>query len=51
LRSGASVARGSRDRRFDRKLDDFGLIGGITHQTTNILRANGALFYVCYLWR
>jgi hypothetical protein len=51
LRGGTAVARGRRNRRFGRKLHDFGLIGGITHQTTNILRASGALFCVCYLWR
>jgi hypothetical protein len=41
LRGSAAVARGSRDRRFGRKLDDFGLIGGFTHQATNILHAGG----------
>jgi hypothetical protein len=39
------------DRRFSRKLHDFRLIGGFTHQTTQILPANGASFGIVYLWR
>jgi len=35
------------DRRFGRKLNDFWLIGGFTHQTTQILPANGASFLHC----
>src|SRR6266852_5580866 len=39
------------NRRLGRKLEDFGLIGGVTHQTTQILPANGAGFCIVYLWR
>ncbi len=39
------------DRRFGRKLDDFRLFGGFTHQTTQILPANRAGFCIVYLWR
>jgi hypothetical protein len=39
------------DRGFSRKLDNFRLIGGFTHQTTQILPAGGAGFCILYLWR
>jgi hypothetical protein len=39
------------DRRFGRKLNDFWLIGGFTHQTTQILPASRASFCTVYLWR
>jgi len=39
------------DRRFGRKLNDFWLIGGFTHQTTQILPADSASFCIVYLWR
>jgi hypothetical protein len=39
------------NRRFSRKLDNFRLIGGFTHQTTQILPANSASFCIVYLWR
>jgi hypothetical protein len=51
LRGGAAVARRRCDRRFGRKLDDFGLIGGFTHQTTKILHSAAHAFTFCYLWR
>jgi len=51
LRRGPPIADRRCDRRFSRKLDDFGLIGGFTHQTTQILPANDAGFCIVYLWR
>ena len=45
------VLTGGAAWRFGRKLDDFWLFCGVTHQTTQILPANGAGFCIVYLWR
>jgi hypothetical protein len=39
------------DWRFGRKLHDFWLICGFTHQTTQILPADRASFCIVYIWR
>jgi len=49
--AGAAVIDRRWDRRFSRKLDNFRLIGGFTHQTTQILPADRAGFCIVYLWR
>jgi hypothetical protein len=47
----ATVRERRRGRRFGRKLDNFRLICGFTHQTTQILPADGASVCIVYLWR
>ena len=51
LRGGTAGAGRHCDRRLGGKLDDFGLIGGFTHQTTQILPATARAFCIVYLWR
>jgi hypothetical protein len=49
LRRGAPGIDRHGDWRFHRKLHDFRLFCGITHQTTQILPANCASFCTLYL--
>jgi hypothetical protein len=52
LRGRTTTARREDDNRgFNRKLDHFGPIGGLTHQPTQILHAAARNFCGNYLWR
>jgi hypothetical protein len=51
LRGDAAIAHGRGNRRLGRKLDNFGLIGGFSHQATQAPPAICGPFCIAYLWQ